>query len=232
MPTAVALPNRADTTSDKIKPDASTNFDNRGSFDYDLENGYTLKWDNLVKFQEWLEHETESKTIELVRKEIRPNPNRSTTNHWIEKHIYVCGRGFSGGKKNYKRKHAWTRKVPIKRTGCTCRLTVKTYPGRDTILGNYHDVHSHEIGNKNARFTRLPKSARKEIERLLRLSVDPKKVVSSPALSTLQCIHVHDTSSKKSKVEFMLKTTHKIFGLVKHDVLSLQHVQMFVELKR
>lgn len=92
MPTAPAgaPPTWADV-SDKIEPDASTNFDNCGSFDYDQENGYTLKWDNLVKFKEWLEHETESKTIELVCKEIRPNPNWSTSNHWIEKHIYVCG---------------------------------------------------------------------------------------------------------------------------------------------
>lgn len=88
-------------------------------------------------------------------------------------------------KKNYKRKTAWTRTVPIKRTGCTCHLTIKTYPGRDTILGNYNNVHSHEIGDENARFIRLPKSVRKEIERLLRLGVDPKKVVSTAALSTL-----------------------------------------------
>lgn len=84
-----------DAIFDRIKADTSTNCDSRGSFDYDQENGYTLKWDNLVKFKERLEHETASKTIELVRKEI----SRSSSNHWIEKHIYVCGRGFSGGKK-------------------------------------------------------------------------------------------------------------------------------------
>lgn len=37
--------------------------------------------------------------------------------------------------------------------------------------------HSHAIGNKNARFTRLRKETRQEIERLLRLGVDPKKIV-------------------------------------------------------
>jgi hypothetical protein len=147
----------------------------RGSFTFDIHNGYNLQWASLSEFQAWLEKEEEMKTIQMVRKEIRPN--RNTPHLWTEKHIYVCGRGFSGGKKDYKKKHTWTRKVPVKRIGCPCRLTIKTYPGVEQVLGQYSDNHSHETGNQNARFTRLSKSTRQEIERLLRLGVEPKKVV-------------------------------------------------------
>ena len=159
-------------------PQLSVNI--RGSYDYDCAHEYSLKWSNKAELDAWLRKEAESKTIEFVRKHIRCNKDPNMPKLWIERHIYVCGRGNTGGKKNYQKKHSWTRKVPVKHTagpGCPCRLTVAFYPGTDTILGKYNDEHSHEIGSQNARFTRLPKEMRKEIERLLRLGVDPKKVV-------------------------------------------------------
>lgn len=45
------------------------------------------------------------------------------------------------------KKHEWSRKVPHKRTSCGCRLTVKTYPGTDTVLGMYQPKHDHPIGD-------------------------------------------------------------------------------------
>ena len=147
----------------------------RGSFEWDLAHGYDLQWSSLSAFEVWRDKEEESKTIELVRKELRRN--HSTPEHWLERHIYVCARGSPGGRAHYKKKYAWTRKVPVKRTGCPCRLTVVLYPSTNTVLGRYQDKHSHDVGDQNARFTRLPKNTRKEIERLLRLGVEPNKVV-------------------------------------------------------
>ncbi|KDR73029.1 hypothetical protein GALMADRAFT_1342736, partial [Galerina marginata CBS 339.88] len=57
-------------------------------------------------------------------------------------------------------------------------LTVKFYPHTDEILGIYNHEHSHEIGKANTRFTRLRKDTRSEIERLLRLGVEPRKVLA------------------------------------------------------
>jgi hypothetical protein len=136
-----------------------------------------LKWSSLSEFEVWHQKEEESKTIELIRKELRRNNTPNTPKLWNERHIYICSRGFAGGKSHYQKKHAWTRKVPLKHMGCPCRLTIAFYPGTNIILGLYKDQHSHEIGSQNARFTRLPKKTRREIERLLRLGVEPKKVV-------------------------------------------------------
>ena len=152
----------------------------RSSYEYDLAHGYNLKWGNQSELDAWLRKETESKTIEFVRKEIRRNKDQTTSRQWNERHIYVCGRGFTGGKKVYTKKHTWTRKVPLKHTtGCPCRLTIAYYPHTTMLLGKYNDEHTHELGNQNARFTCLPKDTREEIERLLRLGVEPKKVVCS-----------------------------------------------------
>lgn len=119
--------------------------------------------------------EEERSTVDFSRKEIRHSQDPSV---WTKKYIYVCGRNFSGGKDNYTKKNEWKRKVPAKRTGCPVRFTVKTYPHTAEVLGMMSGEHSHPIGNLNARFTRLRKDTRQEIERLLRLGVDPKKVVS------------------------------------------------------
>jgi len=137
----------------------------RGSFTFDIHNGYNLQWASLSEFHAWLEKEEEANTIQMVCREIRPNCN--TPHLWTAKHIYVCGCGFSGGKKDYKKKHAWTQKVPVKQVGCLCHLTIKTYPGSEQVLGQYNENHSHETGNRNVCFTHLPKSTCQEIEHLL-----------------------------------------------------------------
>jgi hypothetical protein len=45
------------------------------------------------------------------------------------------------------------------------------------VLGFYKSEHSHSVGDDNVKFTRLDSDTRLEIEALLRLGVDPKKVV-------------------------------------------------------
>ena len=161
------------TTASGMSP---TNF--RGTFDWALANGYNLEWSSQTELDMWLQAEEEQNTIELIRKEVRPNKTQSEPTQWTEHHFYICGCAFTGGQNRYKKKHSWTRKVPVKRIGCPCRLTVAFFSHTNTILGKYNNMHSHEIGSQNTRFTRLPKSSRKEIERLLRLGVEPKKVVS------------------------------------------------------
>lgn len=146
----------------------------KGSFEHDLKT-YTLRWESLDAMRIWLKKEQESKTIELRLKETRVKTDLPAT--WVKCYFYVCARAGTGGRKAYQKKYARNRKIPVKRTGCNCRLTVKTYPGTNEVLGLYIPNHSHPVGNDNAKFTRLTEEDRAEIEHLLRLGVDPKKVV-------------------------------------------------------
>ncbi|KIJ93053.1 hypothetical protein K443DRAFT_647197 [Laccaria amethystina LaAM-08-1] len=147
-----------------------------GTIEYDRENGYGLKWDSWAEMEVFVRAEEERKNIELIRKEIRRN--KRPTKRWAETHYFVCARQGAGGASKYmKKKPGWTRSVPLKRTRCDCRLTVKTYPGTDVVLGAYQSEHMHAIGQENACFTRLPELARAEIERLLRSGMEAKEVV-------------------------------------------------------
>jgi hypothetical protein len=167
-------PGYATATTELSLPPPSSRY-TTGSFEYDEVNDYTLQWSSFADMHTWLRLEEKRHTIEFRRKEIRRNKGADKV--WAEKHIYVCARKGSGGKKTYQKKYSWTRKIPTKRIDCDCRLTVKTYPGTETILGMYQPEHCHPIGNENTCFTRLPDKTRAEIERLLRLGVEPKAVV-------------------------------------------------------
>ncbi|KAJ3506163.1 hypothetical protein NLJ89_g7021 [Agrocybe chaxingu] len=125
----------------------------------------------------WKLQEEEKLTVEFLSKQTKYPPNKALEDVWTSKLIFVCSRAPTGGKKNYKKKYDRTRAVPGKKTGCPCRLTVKTYPNTEQVLGMYSENHSHPTGNKNSRFTRLRKETRQEIEQLLRAGVDPKEVL-------------------------------------------------------
>ncbi|KAJ8087683.1 hypothetical protein PM082_006518 [Marasmius tenuissimus] len=85
--------------------------------------------------------------------------------------------GNTGGKKHYEKKKQWSRKVESKKCDCKARLLIRTYSSTSTVLGNYNNTHNHPTGDLNAKFTRLSKNTRVEIERLLRLGVEPTKVL-------------------------------------------------------
>ncbi|KAJ7239851.1 hypothetical protein C8J57DRAFT_1022103, partial [Mycena rebaudengoi] len=138
-----------------------------GSFEYDIQHNYTLRWPNWDAMRHWMKAESSEKSIEFLKKET-PAPHPGIT-AWLQTHVYVCARQGTGGKSAYKQKHAWTRKVGSKRTGCPCRLTIKTYPGTPEVLGFYKSEHSHSVGDDNVKFTRLDSDTRLEIEALLRL---------------------------------------------------------------
>lgn len=147
------------------------------SFNNDLRRGYTLRWASIDQMRAWLCQEQKTHGIEFVSKEIVKN--KSSSKDWVTKHEYVCARQGSGGDKKHLKTKEWGRKVPTKRVegGCKCKLSVKSYLGTTELLGRYHSEHSHLVGDANLRFTRLPEETRAEIERLLRLGVEPKKVV-------------------------------------------------------
>ncbi len=86
----------------------------------------------------------------------------------------------SGGKKRYTVKNThWQRKIDTKRTGCQCRVTFKIYPDTKEVLGFYTDEHDHPIGDENARFIQIPYEDRIRIAEMLRMGIEPKKVVGA-----------------------------------------------------
>ena len=149
-----------------------------GSFEHDAASGYSLNWDSLATMESWMLREEEKHTVEFIKKQT-VLPTSSVAHLWTKNKIYVCARNYSGGRSTYKKKHDWDRAVPGKKLdgGCPCQLTVKTYPYTHKVLGKYTDNHSHDLGNTNTRFTRLQKETQEEIESLLRLGVEPQKVV-------------------------------------------------------
>jgi hypothetical protein len=153
----------------------------RGSFASDRANGYSLHWPTWQDFEVWLKREQRDHGIEFVRKNIRKaGPNLP----WMERHEFVCTRQGAGSAPRYTPKHPERkRNVPSKRSGCPCRLTVKTYPGSQEVLGMYNEEHTHDIGNENLRFTRLSKEVRDRIVQLLQLGVENEQIVCKSILN-------------------------------------------------
>ena len=149
-----------------------------GAYTSDLAQGkYSLSWDSLCDMEIWLKKEQESKFIELRVKETRQNMKGDG---WTKKHVYVCARQGTGGKKKYQKKFPEQgRKVPAKRSGCTCRLIIKCYPNMTCILGLYEDNHSHATGHDNAQFMRLTTDTRLQITEMLRMGISRKHIVCS-----------------------------------------------------
>ncbi|KAJ7679765.1 hypothetical protein B0H17DRAFT_869232, partial [Mycena rosella] len=134
-----------------------------GSFEYDLQHNYHLRWASWDAMRAWMKAEQHDKSIEFLRKESPPRHSSNTA--WDTTTVYICARQGTGGKSRYHPKNSWERKISSKRTGCPCRLTVKTYPGTAEVLGFYKAQHSHATGDENLKYTRLDAETRAEIEK-------------------------------------------------------------------
>ena len=103
----------------------------RGSLAYDRKKGgMTHEWKNEDNFRPWLAAEESSNSIELIVSQIR----HSDLGTWWERHLFQCSREFTGGKVAYQCKNDWERKIPSKKTGCQCCLTIKLYLQSDTTM--------------------------------------------------------------------------------------------------
>jgi hypothetical protein len=63
--------------------------------------------------------------------------------------VLQCSHEFTGGKTDYQNKYQQDRKIPSKKTGCRCHLTIKRYLQTDAILGKYQEEHDHPLGDDN-----------------------------------------------------------------------------------
>ena len=148
-----------------------------GSITYDREDrSPTHEWNSLEEFHAWRINEEVDHGIELLLSSTR----RSDGPLCHETRTYSCSRRGFGGKERYVRKNMdRIRKLPSKRTGCKCKVRIKTYHHVSTVLGWYESEHDHAIGFPNLMYTRFPDSTRGYVSNLLRMDMSPKEVVSN-----------------------------------------------------
>jgi hypothetical protein len=146
----------------------------RGSFNYDWERGdYPLEWSNLNAFNTWRREEELRYSIELIASTVKRGGPL-----WTKKRLYICSRQLSGGWKPYEKKNlGWKRKIGSKKKGSRCRVVIKLYLHTDTILGNYTNMHDHEIGSDNIAYTWMSGVAWEQIKLMLVQKVDHKEIV-------------------------------------------------------
>ncbi|KAJ6616308.1 hypothetical protein B0H10DRAFT_2219529 [Mycena sp. CBHHK59/15] len=167
-----------------------------GSFEYDLHHNYKLCWESWDAMRAWMKAKERDKSIEFLKKESPAHHSSITV--WDTVTVYICVRQGSGGKSTYQQKHCWSRKISTKRTGCTCQLTVKTYPGTPEVLGFYKAEHSHATGAKNLKYTHLDAETRQEIEKLLWQGMEPKKVLDEITKNMYHESNLDDLRSKQA----------------------------------
>ncbi|KAJ6524685.1 hypothetical protein DFH09DRAFT_1095950 [Mycena vulgaris] len=87
-----------------------------GSFEYDLQHNYKLRWKSGDAMLAWMKGEQRDKSIEFLRKGSAICPSSMIA--WETTTFYICARQGSGGKSAYRQKRNWKRKISTKRTGC------------------------------------------------------------------------------------------------------------------
>ena len=145
----------------------------RGSLHYDREFGnFNQIWTCFADFERWRQEQGQIHSIELSLAKTLRGIN------YLWKRVYKCGREGTGGKKPYEKKNTGQiRNLGSKRTGCTCQVIVKAYPGTDTLLGKYIEDHDHPIGIDNLIYTRVSKKAKEKARELLQQGVQPRRIV-------------------------------------------------------
>ncbi|KAL1680635.1 hypothetical protein EV122DRAFT_207513, partial [Schizophyllum commune] len=138
-----------------------------GSYNSDKLRGYDLEFDSMAHFQTWLRSEERRNGVEFLFHERLTDKRASSAPQWLWKVVYYCGRQSTGGKKTYIPaegvKRRGKRKVGPKHCGCSSKIILKAYPGKNTLLAYYTSFHSHAIGDDNLVYTRLPEEAREQI---------------------------------------------------------------------
>ena len=144
-----------------------------GSFNWDQENRWAMEWAGITKFDTWLKEKQLAKSIEFIL-----SHTKMGTWLWSEKRTYVCSCQMSGGQKLYDKKLSdWQCKIDSKKTGCRCRIEIKSYPHTETILRCYKEDHDHEIQLANIPYTHLSQVAHDKIKVMLKQKVDQKEIV-------------------------------------------------------
>ncbi|KAI0251851.1 hypothetical protein BJV78DRAFT_393474 [Lactifluus subvellereus] len=146
----------------------------------------THEWSSLNEFHAWRMNEERDHCIELLGGRSYP----SVTRLYRETRTYVCSRQGTGGKPKYTKKYKdRIRARSNKRTGCRCKVIIKTYHHVSTVLGWYKSGHDHATGMANLMYTRIRDSTRAYVLGLLRTGMGTREVVRNMWL-TYRTVHL------------------------------------------
>ncbi|KZV74857.1 hypothetical protein PENSPDRAFT_674063 [Peniophora sp. CONT] len=122
----------------------------------DMDDGYTLVFENLEAFLVWRAKEEDDNVVEFVKGDT--HGSKAVPPRFKEHVKLVCARHCRTGRKKYVKKYPErVRKVPSRKlegTGCGASISYKTYHHTDEIRVCYISQHSHEIGLANLPYTR------------------------------------------------------------------------------
>jgi hypothetical protein len=137
-----------------------------------------MEWAGPAEFEAWRREEELAYSIELI-----PSNTVHGGKLWTLKRTYVCSRQPSGVPKKYQKKFPdRQRKIESKKTGCRCRIIIKSYPHTSAILGRYVSEHDHQTGLANIAYTRMSRVAREKIKYKLAQKIDPREIVRTRTL--------------------------------------------------
>lgn len=121
----------------------------------DMDDGYTLVFENLEAFQVWREKEEQEKIVEFVKGDT--HGSKAVPPRFKDHVKLVCARHSRSGRKKYVKKYPErVRKVPSRKLegrGCPASISYKTYFDTPEVRVCYMSQHSHEIGPANLPFT-------------------------------------------------------------------------------
>ncbi|THH19031.1 hypothetical protein EW146_g2060 [Bondarzewia mesenterica] len=142
--------------------DGGSRGSNRGPYGSgDMNDGYTLVFENMDSFQVWRLREESEKMVEFVKGDT--HGSKAVPPRFKDHVKLVCARHSRSGRKKYVKKFPdRVRKVPSRKLegrGCPASISYKTYFDTEEIRVCYVSQHSHEVGLANLPYTRRGRRA-------------------------------------------------------------------------
>jgi hypothetical protein len=134
-----------------------------------------LKWPNEEEFLAWRAAQESENAIKLIVSKVM----NSDSPNWQARRVLKCSREWTGGQLAHCNSVEGNRKIPSKKTGCRCHLTIKLYHHTKAILGKYENEHDHPLGDDNLRFIRLSDKTKDVVMEMVHAGIDGKVIVSN-----------------------------------------------------
>ncbi|KAI0285299.1 hypothetical protein BGY98DRAFT_1087147 [Russula aff. rugulosa BPL654] len=196
-PSSSALASASGSSANTIQ-DAATRGAQRGPYGSgDMDDGYTLVFEDLEAFQAWREKEEEEKVVEFVKGDT--HGSKAVPPRFKDHVKLICARHSRSGRKKYVKKYPErVRKVPSRKLdgrGCQASMSYKTYFDTPEVRVCYVSQHSHEIGVVNLPFTRRGRRAQAAAKAAVAAS-NPSVPPASPSQPGASCLQPSQTTGQ------------------------------------
>ena len=191
----------------------------------------TREWKDEELLLTWLAAEESEHSIKLIVSNI----THSDSLLWQEQRIMKCSREYTGGRPD---QHSGSsapeernRKIPSKKTGCRCRLTLKFYRHMEIILGKYESKHDYPLGDENLRFMQLTDGTMDLVMVMLTMGIDAKMIVSlifpPPSLALMSPSPLASLTHARQQLKRICestKRTHHDYYITMRDINRIQRI--------